>query len=240
MKTFSTQEINRMKKPFTHLELFSGTKSWGKITEKSGMRVISVDIDPAFDPTIVSNIATLKYKELPVPDLITASPPCNSFSTLARARKTRDWFTLEQLHPNAEIGTKLLEKTIEIIRYFRKKNPKLLFVIENPRAMMGRMPVINRLPRQTTEYCLYDYRWKKPTDFWHNFPSGLGLQDPLTTTKPCDKEELIPVVNIPVNERYKIPERLVATIVKSFLRDYGRDPIPVSLRRSDRVLYCRK
>jgi len=220
-----------------HLELFSGTKSWGKVASKHGMDVISVDIEEKYRPTIVADILELDYKKLPVPDLITASPPCNSFSTLARAGRMRDWYTLEPMHPNAVLGNKLLKKTIEIIRYFQKKNPKLLFVIENPRAMMARMPVINRIPRQTTEYCLYGEKWRKPTDMWHNFPGGLGLKDPLK--KACDGAGLVPVVEIPLLDRYRIPKRLIETIFRSFDRDYGKSPLPVSLRDSNPILLRR-
>jgi len=212
------------------LELFSGTGSWGKVFRKHGAQVISVDKEAKFHPTIVTDIRDLDYKKLPVPDIITASPPCNSFSTLGRAGRLRDWYTLEPLHPNAVEGEELLYKTIEIIRYFLKKNPKLRFVIENPTAMMRNMPVMNRLPRQTTEYCLYGFRWRKKTDFFSNF--RLNLKDPIVQEK-CDPAGLIPVVEIPLQDRYRIPPRLIEKIYHSFLHEPRLD---VSLRKNKALI----
>jgi hypothetical protein len=222
-----------------HLELFSGTKSWGKVTSRHGMDVISVDIEDTYNPTIVSDILKLDYKKLPTPDLITASPPCNSFSILARSNLSRDWYSLEALRENAKLGNKILKKTLDIIRYFKKKNPNMLFVIENPRAMMARAPVMSGIPKQTTEYCLYGFDWRKPTDLWHNFPGLLNLKNPRTTPTPCDPSRLIPVIKQPLSERYKIPPRLVKDIVSAFFRDYGKDPLPVALSPSPPIKLCR-
>jgi site-specific DNA-cytosine methylase len=215
------------------LELFSGTGSWGKVFRKHGVDVISVDKEAQFKPTIVIDIRELDYKKLPTPDIITASPPCNSFSTLGRAGRLRDWYTLEPLHPNAVEGEELLYKTIEIIRYFLKKNPNLRFVIENPTAMMRNMPIMNRLPRQTTEYCLYGFPWRKKTDFFSNF--RLNLKDPLVQKK-CDTARLIPVVEIPREERYKIPPRLIEKIYQSFLHE---SPLHISLNKNKPTIRIR-
>ena len=219
------------------LELFCGTKSVGKVLDKHNFETISVDILKKFNPTIQTDILKLDYKNLPIPDFIWASPPCNSFSRLAITAKTRDHYTLEPKHPNAVLGTQILYKTLEIIQYFIQKNPNLLFVIENPKAMMRRMSIINTFPRETTEYSSYGFKYRKPTDFFHNFPDNLHLINPIGEHKVAQKE-LINVAKVPLTERYKIPEQLVETIVQEFLKQYNKDkPKIISFKKSIDIEY---
>jgi hypothetical protein len=212
------------------LELFSGTGSWGKIFKKHGFEVISIDIEEKFNPSIVADVLTLDYKKtLPVPDLILASPPCNSFSRLAVSSFQRDWYSLKPLTEASKLGEKLLYKTLEIIKYFISKNPSLLFVIENPKAMMRRMPIINKFPKETTLYCLYGFKWKKPTDFFNNFPKGLGLKDP---EQEC-KVKTFNVANAPLIQRYMIPSGIVKQIYQAFKDQYKKDkPIKISFNKT--------
>lgn len=218
---------------YQHLELFSGTGSWGKVFKKHGFNITSVDIVKKFKPTILGDILELDYKTLfPIPDILTASPPCNSYSRLAVSGKTRDWFSLEPLHPNAVLGDKLLNRTLEIIKYFLIKNPKMLFVVENPHGMMWRMPVINSFPRELTEYCLYGFEYRKPTDFFHNFPHGLNLKNPERTK--CHKE-LINTTKVPLEKRYRIPKGIVESVYKSFIHQYGEKPLKVSFEKTRKI-----
>jgi len=223
------------------LELFSGTGSWGKVFRKKGMKVTSVDILEKFQPDIVADVLDLDYKSLPVPDLITASPPCNSFSRLAVTAKTRDWWTLQPLKPQAELGEKLAYKTLEIIKYFLKKNPNLLFVIENPKAMLRRMPVYNKLPLESTKYCLYKFRYRKPTDFFHNFPKGLGLKDPEEEknvhSKLCDRAIMVNTSSVPLTQRYRIPSGIAHDVSDAFFDQYKKHPpLPISFRKTKPIL----
>ena len=94
-------------------------------------------------------------------------PPCTTFSVASIGHhwkggkrgyvpKTKD----------AEIGLKILEKTIEIIEYI---DPKY-WIIENPRGMMRKMWQLNKYNfyRQTPRYCQYGDQRAKPTDIWSN------------------------------------------------------------------------
>ena len=220
------------------LELFSGTGSWGKVFRKKGMEVISVDILPKFNPDIVTDILDLDYKKLPVPDLITASPPCNSFSRLAVSNKTRDWWSLTPLKPSAVLGEKLAYKTLEIIRYFLKKNPNLLFVIENPTAMLRRMPTYNKLPMETTQYCLYKFRYRKPTDFFHNFPKGLGLKDIDIKSKWCDPSIMVNTASVPLIQKYRIPSGIALDVWHAFEDQYKKEtPLHISFRKTKPIIF---
>lgn len=225
-----------MVKPLV-LELFSGTGSWGKVFRKKGMDVLSVDIMEKFHPDIVADVLDLDYKNLPVPDLITASPPCNSFSRLAVSAKTRDWWTLRPLKPQAELGEKLAYKTLEIIKYFLKKNPHLLFVIENPKAMLRRMPVYNKLPRESTQYCLYRFRYRKPTDFFHNFPKGLGLKEDDLDSPLCAPVRMVNAASVPLTQRYRIPSGIARQVSMAFFDQYKKlPPRPVSFHKTKPIL----
>lgn len=221
------------------LELFSGTQSVGKILKKNGFEVISLDIFDEYKPTIVADILTWEgYKDLPKIDFFWASPPCNSFSRLAVAAKTRDWYSLKPLHQNAIQGTNILYKTLDILEYLLKKNPQMLFVIENPHGMMWRMPIINRFEREITQYCLYGFKWKKPTDFFNNFPQGLNLKDP--EEQKCTNKDLINVEKIPLADRYSIPPTLIQQITDEFKRQYREEkPIPTSFRRTKPITLVR-
>lgn len=218
-------------KGLTALELFSGTQSVGKVLKSHGMKVISLDIFDEYKPTIVHDILTWEgYKELPKIDFLWASPPCNSFSRLAVSNKSRDWYSLKPLKENATIGNKILYRTLDILEYLLKKNPKMLFVIENPHGMMWRMPIINRFEREITQYCLYGFKWKKPTDFFNNFPEGLNLKDP--EEKKCDTSKLMNVADAPLRDRYKIPSGLIEQIYQEFKRQYGKTTLKTSFERT--------
>ena len=66
------------------LELFSGTHSVGKVLERLGHKVISLDLKGA---TINVDILKWDYKVFPPNhfDYIHASPPCNTFSMCRRS-----------------------------------------------------------------------------------------------------------------------------------------------------------
>jgi len=143
--------------------------------------------------------------------MIWASPPCNTFSPLAYPLKERDIETGEPKSERAKLGTKILYKTIEIIKYYKKKNPNLLWVIENPRGMMRKDKKMKDLYRETTLYCLYGDQKRKPTDFFSNFKMNL-IED----KKSCPNK-VKGVVELKLCDRYSIPSKLLKTILKSSL-----------------------
>lgn len=201
------------------LELFKGTGSVGKVAKKLGYEVISLDFDPIYTPDIETDILYWNYKEFYkttkfVPDFIWASPPCNTFSKLAYPLKERNTKTAEPYSDRAKEGTQILYQTLKIIRFFQKKNPKLKFVIENPRAMMRLDEKMKKLTLNSTNYCLYGDKRIKPTDFFSNM--NLELKNP--KENKC-KRETVGVVDLPLNERYKIPSKIIRHIFSIFERE---------------------
>ena len=74
-------------------EFFAGTKSVGKVAERFGAQVVSVDIDGDFHPTICCDILKLRAADLLFaygrPDFVWLSPPCTTYSN-ASGRSVSD------------------------------------------------------------------------------------------------------------------------------------------------------
>jgi site-specific DNA-cytosine methylase len=190
------------------LELFKGSGSVGKQARAMGFDVISLDLDPIYTPDIETDILKWDYKNAGIrPDFIWASPPCNTFSPLAYPRKARNTKTAEPLTDNARLGTRILHRTLSIIKYFESKNPNMKYVMENPRGMMRHDAKVKQLPFEaTTYYCYYNDGRLKPTNFWSNFDLGL---------KPIGKKckNPINVQYAPLMVRYMIPSKLIKHIL---------------------------
>jgi len=202
-----------MKKKIQLLELFKGTGSIGKEAIKRNYEIESLDIDPKCNATHTCDILTFDYKKLKTPDFLWASPPCNSFSYLQTIRRHRDPKTLEPLTETAKIGDKILDKTLEIIKYFKKKNPKMLWVIENPTGYMRKMYKMVDLQRDTTLYGLYGTLHRKSTDFFNNFPNNLNL-------KKGEFKKQRTLMQMKLSERYAIPPTLCSDILDQFEKQY--------------------
>lgn len=209
--------------PEVHLELFSGTKSFSKVSSKYpfNCKVISVDIDPSCNPTYVCDILDFHYKELKWVDIITASPPCNTYSHLGiNIHKHRNPYTLKPYSKLAHAADKVLYKTIEIIHYFLKKNPNLKFIIENPHGFLWKMRILECIPRVKTYYFLYNSEFYKPTDFFHNLES-LILKDK-SDRKYMNRRNLsltrIGYDSSSLYARYKIPPLLVKSLFLQLFR----------------------
>lgn len=201
------------------LELFKGTGSFGKAAKKKGWSVTSLDNEAKYSPDILVDILKWNYKELDfIPDVITASPPCATFSNMALTKRTifdpnkparvRNSDTMKPLNDYGKLGDNLLRRTILIINYFRKKNPKLKWVMENPRGSMHKSPLMVKLkPYETalTYYCFYNDKRTKHTQFFNNFNLKLKEGSCRGTTQ---------VMDLPLCQRYKIPQNLINSIFK--------------------------
>jgi len=149
------------------LELFAGSRSIGKIAEKHNINVFSSDIEPFTDIDYVVNILNFDCSKVPfIPDIIWASPPCTFFSVASIGRHWHINNTPKT--ENAVLGVKIVQKTRDIIEYFLKLNPDLIWFMENPLGKLRKLPVVEGLPRATITYCSYGDTRMKPTDIWSN------------------------------------------------------------------------
>ena len=136
------------------LELFSGTKSFGKEFLRYG-DVVSLDICNKNSPTINTDVMTWNYKEHYDPhyfDVIWASPPCTEYSTCLTTRP-RD----------LKGADAIVKKTLEIIDFY---NPTHFF-IENPyTGLLKDRPFMEGIDVQVVDYCKYGFAYRKRTGIW--------------------------------------------------------------------------
>jgi len=189
------------------LELFSGTKSVGKVAQQLGYEVTSLDLK---DADINTDILEWDYKVYPIGyfDVIWASPPCNTFSILRNGCKgSRYGYTSEKIQNDIDnIGVPILRRAEEIINYFE---PTYYF-IENPQT--GRMKeYINDKPYYDVDYCKYcDWGYRKRTRIWTNVLNF----EPKLCRKDCgtvrgNKHIVDSTKDVPLRQRYKIPPKLI-------------------------------
>jgi hypothetical protein len=133
----------------------------------------------------------------------------------------RNTKTAEPISERAKEGTRILYRTLQIINFFKKLNPKLLYIIENPRGMMRHDKRMKKLPyRETTFYYLYEDNRRKPTDFWSNFPLKLRQREKGV------KYDYIPITKInSIEKRYYIPPLLVSDMLKQMQDKYEQNEI---------------
>lgn len=152
------------------LDLFSGLGGWAAPFREHGHEVLTLDIEPEFHTDITTDILKVTPEDMLswfdglAPDLILASPPCETFSTMAMGK---NWYGPDRPKTEkAELALSIVEYTMHLIHEVKPS----YFVIENPRAMLRKMSVLEGLDRETVWYCRYGHPFAKPTDLWGGFP----------------------------------------------------------------------
>lgn len=150
------------------IELFSGTKSFSKVAEKLGHSTLTIDNNPKLLPNITADIIELNMPKVWF-DVLWASPPCTGFSV---ASIGSHWTGGREAYipksDTARLGIALVKRTIEIINFYKRINPNLIWFIENPMGVLRKMPFMQSLKRNTVTYCKYGDTRMKPTDIWTN------------------------------------------------------------------------
>jgi len=149
------------------LELYAGSRSVGKAAESLGYKVFSSDINNFEGIDYCVDILNFDVKKVPfIPDVIWASPPCTYFSVASIGKHWNKDHTPKS--ENALKGVEFVKKTKEIINYFLKINPNLVFYMENPRGKLRKLDIVKNIERTTIWYCKYGDKRAKPTDIWTN------------------------------------------------------------------------
>lgn len=154
-----------MEKNLKIVELFSGTESFSKAARERGHKTFTIDNDEQFNPDLCIDIMDLRIDLLPEefrkPDIIWASPPCQTFSV---ASIYRYWDKGKPKNDKCIHGINIVKKTIEIIKELKPR----FYIIENPRAMLRKQKFMQEFHRSTVTYCQYGAKVQKPTDLWNN------------------------------------------------------------------------
>lgn len=161
------------------LDLFAGLGGWSKPFIERGHEVFRVDWDDRFELELVADINNLKPSDLPFkPDLILASPPCETFSV---ASIGHHWLsTGVPRTKEAELGLQLVRSTVKLIQDIQPR----FAIIENPRGMLRKLGLISAQHR-TVWYCHFGEERAKPTDLWGlPFPKYLNFRGECHNQKP--------------------------------------------------------
>jgi len=136
------------------LELFSGTRSIGKVCDYLGWESVSVDFILPADHNC--DIMDFDYKQYPKDhfDIVWSSPPCTEYSK-AKTKGKR----------NIEYANLIVLKTLEIIQYFNCH----YWYLENPQTgKLKDQPFMLNLPYVDCDYCMYGKPYRKRTRIWTN------------------------------------------------------------------------
>tara|TARA_Y100001973_G_C5201758_1_gene338299 strand:- start:415 stop:1107 length:693 start_codon:yes stop_codon:yes gene_type:complete len=224
-------------KQFKVLELFAGSRSFSKVAEKYGCQTHTSDIEPYDGIDQVCDIFDFDYKKVGfIPDIIWCSPPCTCFSISSCSThwdksgeprmynpsdKDREYIPKTE---NAEWALRIVRKMKEIISVCTDLNPHVIFIIENPRGMLRKMPEmkIYNLVLKTVWYCQYGDTRAKPTDIWTNAPwipravCKNGNPDCHHERAPRGSKTGTQGLKN-AHERSKIPEQLCEEILRSII-----------------------
>jgi hypothetical protein len=154
-------------------DFFSGTGSSTQAFKDAGHTVITFELDDFFEATEHVDIFNLNAKDLinkyGQPDFVWASPPCTAFSVASMGHHWGGGIrAYEPKTEAAKISQKLVAHTRKLIADL---NPTNGWLIENPRGMLRKLPVVEGLPRTTVSYCTYGDSRMKPTDLWGIVPN---------------------------------------------------------------------
>ncbi len=217
------------------IELWAGDSTGlsGVRVRMPGSRIVTVEIDPTFEPTICKDILEVTAQELREaldleegerPWMIWASPDCSVFSVAGFGRghfKPKPEGGFEACSEKAQYMIERHKHTIDLIHAL----DPVYWVIENPVGLLRKMPWMKSFQRETVTYCQYgDFRMK-PTDLWGQFPATWWPRARCKNGDPCHESSPRGSGNgttkLSLRERSHIPIELSLEIFDASLESDG-------------------
>ena len=142
------------------IDLCSGLGGFSQAFVDAGWEVITVDIEPKFNPTICMDVRgeavkaelwgkSQSYEEV----VMLASPPCERFSVASHAWPKK----------GIQSALEIVGACLEAIAWVKPD----YWLMENPK---GRLRWLLGTPRMTVRLCDYGSVYRKLTDLWGNIP----------------------------------------------------------------------
>jgi hypothetical protein len=185
---------------FTMLDLCSGLGGASRAARDRGWRVITLDLESRFRPSVVADVRAAPFRKFPV-DLLWASPPCDQFT---RWSMPVSWKSVSganfppRIYPYA--GIDLAIACRELVRYFAPR----WWVIENVWSS-----------RKYLEHYLGPVQGSVPGHiFWGRLPGLIPLVR-------AHKYQMFPVADRPAKRAvipYEIGEALCAAVERADAR----------------------
>ena len=145
------------------LELFAGSRSWGKVAEELGYEVFSIDKEPFEGIDLAIDIELLTEDMLPwIPDVVVDGRMCTTYSIAAVSHHRIE----QDYSPKTPFAAKCDRMNVMLNDMYIKWG--CIYYIENPRGMMRKMDFMKGMDRTTVTYCSYGDTRMKPTDIWSN------------------------------------------------------------------------
>ena len=146
-----------------------------EVFRQAGDYVHEYRIDVAFDHEDTQRFMALTpeflIREYGKPDFIWGSPPCVTFSIASQAHH---WTGGKNAYIPKTQAAKDNQNIICHLRYLiEETKPTYGFIIENPRGILRKLPLLDGIERRTVTYCAYGDSRMKPTDLWGTVPNWL-------------------------------------------------------------------
>lgn len=143
-----------------------------------------VDVDFEHEDTQRFMALTPEYlvREYGQPDFIWGSPPCITFSLLSARYH---WTGGKGAYIPKSKAAVDNQKVVRHLRYIiEATKPRYGFIIENPRGILRKLPLLAGIERRTVTYCAYGDDRMKPTDLWGTVPNWLP-REMCKRNSPC-------------------------------------------------------